>query len=317
MRISQYDKVIDVNDDDLILIETAEGTRTIKASDLKKIDFNSFTKDIYVDTGDLVLLQRNRSGSEDKGQYKLEVRDLYYFICDQHEILHKSTVKYGSLGTGAKALNILYNGIRLGTFNELWLGQSLTINNHMYIIVDFNYFNTTRTGTKHVVLMPYTAIGVADGMYPTDTTAEGYLGSQIRNLLVNGTFLERIYEDFGEEYIYLHKDYGSNAVTDGVVTGMTSISDSVAELPTEMMLFGVSSTNNGNYTQGYRRQLSLFRYSPPDIMNSFSKEWLRDIYDDTDFLVLSTQNYVTHKPASTNKLMSVRPIFAVYVPEGK
>lgn len=204
--------------------------------------------------------------------------------------------------------------IRDGSFKDLFLGDYWVINNVTWRIVDMDYwYNTGSTAltTHHLVIMPDTCLYYHAMNYDTITTG-GYVGSKMytKGLTEAKTTINGIFGDM----VLTHKEYLSNAVTDGVVTGM-AFKDSTVELPSEIMMYGTnifSPINDGTCTfSGYtfcKTQLALFDVAPRFITNR-DYYWLRDVVSSGCFARMNLSGIAKGDRAFGEN--GVRPYFCI------
>jgi hypothetical protein len=228
-------------------------------------------------------------------------------------------------GDGAGFHNSIYRGkflgnevtskqwdrIADGTFEDMYIGDYWTINGTTYLIAAFNYYlnsGDTNLTTNHVTLVP------AGSMYdhrmnPTDTTAGGYAGSEMRTSGLDQA-RTKIYADFAG-HVVNHRRYLSTAVSNGQASAGASF-DSDVELMNEVMALG--SVVNGKGTYGAfnigieKSQLPLFALRP-DLLNIREVWWLRDVYSATHFVFVNHvgNTYV----GNANYVYGVRPVFSI------
>ena len=204
--------------------------------------------------------------------------------------------------------------IRDGSFKDLFLGDYWVINNITWRIVDMDYwYNTgfTALTTHHLVIMPDSCLYTAR-MNIDFTTEGGYVGSEMytTRLAQAKTTINGIFGDM----VLTHDEYLSNAVTDGVVTGMT-YNDSTVELPSEIMMYGTnifSPINDGTCTfKGYtfcKTQLALFDVAPRFITNG-GYYWLRDVVSSGGFALVTHVGFAAWSHANND--YGVRPYFCI------
>ena len=202
-----------------------------------------------------------------------------------------------------------------GTFKDLFLGDYWVINDINWRIVDMDYWYntgaTTHYQTHHLVIMPDTCLYYAV-MNSDYTTEGGYVGSEMytTNLAQAKTTISEIFGDM----VFTHKEYLSNAVTDGVVTGM-AYKDSTVELPSEIMMYGTnifSPINDGTCNfSGYtlsKTQLALFDVAPQFITNR-DYYWLRDVVSSVSFAFVRIDGGAIWDNADVD--FGVRPVFGI------
>lgn len=201
-----------------------------------------------------------------------------------------------------------------GSFKDLFLGDYWEINNVTWRIVDMDYWYNTGSPalTKHhLVIMPDTCLyeSVMNNDY---TTAGGYVGSYMytSGLAQAKTTISTIFGSL----VLTHKEYLSNAVTDGVVTGM-AYKDSTVELPSEIMMYGTnifSAISDGTEKfSGYtycKTQLALFNVAPRFITNR-EYYWLRDVVSSGSFANVNGIGVAVWDAADIGS--GVRPVFAI------
>lgn len=204
--------------------------------------------------------------------------------------------------------------IRDGSFKDLFLGDYWEINGVNWRIVDMDYwYNTGSTAltTHHLVIMPDTNL-YTHVMNDGYTTEGGYVGSKMytEGLTQAKTTISEIFGDM----VLTHKEYLSNAVTDGVVTGM-AFKDSTVELPSEIMMYGTnifSPINDGTCTfSGYtlsKTQLALFDVAPRFITNR-AVYWLRDVVSSGSFAFVHFNGGAHWYGADVDG--GVRPVFGI------
>lgn len=205
--------------------------------------------------------------------------------------------------------------IKDSTFKDLFLGDYWVINDVNWRIVDMDYWYntgaTTHYQTHHLVIMPDTCL-YTHVMNDDYVTTGGYVGSKMytEGLTQAKTTITEIFGDM----VFTHKEYLSNAVTDGVVTGMI-YKDSTVELPSEIMMYGTnifSPINDGTCTfSGYtlsKTQLALFDVAQQFITNR-DYYWLRDVVSSDSFAYVGGYGYANWDDARID--LGVRPVFGI------
>lgn len=225
---------------------------------------------------------------------------------------HSRIFRGKNLGTSVTAAQKA--AIQDGTFKDLFLGDYWVINNVTWRIVDMDYwYNTGSTAltTHHLVIMPDTNL-YTYVMNDDVTTTGGYVGSKMytTGLTQAKTTIAAAFPDM----VLTHKEYLSNAVTNGVVTGM-AFKDSTVELPSEIMIYGTnifSAINDGTATfNGYtfcKTQLALFDVAPKFITNR-DYYWLRDVVSGDCFALVDAVGDAGYYGASGD--VGVRPVFSI------
>lgn len=217
--------------------------------------------------------------------------------------------------------------IAAGTFKDMFIGDFWTIGGVTYRIADFDYwyhYGDTECTTHHVVIVPDANMLTGNGssthwMNATDITTGAYVGSDFYtgNNSNNGkaTILSAIKSAFGNGNILNHREYLTNAVTNGKPSA-GSWYDSEVEIPNEKMVYGNApftpvsdgSTIPTNYTIDHS-QLALFRLDHSRICNR-ADWWLRDPVSGALFAYVSNNGACTFNGAS-NAWVGVRPVFGI------
>lgn len=215
--------------------------------------------------------------------------------------------------------------IHNATFDDLFIGDYWTINDHRYVIADMNYWKgrydklTAAEGEdpiqsvdkNHLVMIAMSA-GTAK-MNDTNTIEGAYLGSKMyaENL---APIRATIAEDFGDLVIH-HREVFSNAVDPETNIPSNHVwVDSYADLMNEPMVYGgfthsptaPNVINHDHYTID-REQLALFRLNPNEIVRS--NFWLRDVVTASAFAFVS--GYGSAYSYSVSYACGVRPAFAL------
>lgn len=206
--------------------------------------------------------------------------------------------------------------VAANTFNDLFIGDYWTINGMNYRITDINYWmNTgdTPCTTPHLVIMPDSQLYTGK-MNSENTTAGGYVGSEMYKTGLNQA-KEMINSAFGESYILNHREYLTNAVTDGHPSGGGWFNSTV-ELPNEPMMYGsyifTPSSNGSTFVALYtmdKTQLALMRIYPSFINKYIDASWFRDPVSNDSFAYVVRSGYSSCGFASLDR--DVRPVFGL------
>lgn len=217
---------------------------------------------------------------------------------------------------GSQVTDEQYATIADGSFRDLYIGDYWEIDNNRWRIVDINYWigaGDQECTTPHLVIMPDISL-VQAKMNDTDTTQGGYIGSQMASTKM-AEVLDIVRGVFVNEHILIHREIFSNAVTDGIPTGVGWYGNTIA-LPNEVMLSGsymVTMSSKGTtvsirYTANLV-QLALMKKYPKYINSGRESFWLRDVASDKNFAVMHYTRHLTALPASREN--GVRPVFGV------
>ena len=230
---------------------------------------------------------------------------------------------YRGKNLGSVITPVQWSAIQNGTFEDLYIGDYWEINSVRWQIAHFDYWLNTgdqNCTSHHVVIVPYNSLYTTK-MNNSMVTTGGYYNSKMRggssyldidnsNLYDAKTMIDNA---FGSSHILSHREYITNAVTDGNATG-SSWYDSTIDLMSEVMICGTFVWSGGG--KGYevgtgKEQLALFRldHSCIGIRESW---WLRSVYSDTSFVGITVNGNVGSD--LSNKTHGVRPCFAIYNP---
>ena len=234
---------------------------------------------------------------------------------------HNAIYRGKHLGTAVT--DAQYAAISAGTFEDLFIGDYWTINSVNWRIAAFDYWlhcGDTECTTHHVVIVPDTSLANAQ-MNSTNVTDGGYVGSNFytgaNNNTGKATAVSAINSAFGSSHILNHREYLTNAVTDGKPTGGDWY-DSTVELMSEAMVYGAhffEPNPNGqepwskcrNYTID-KTQLPLFAHDPSRITNR-TVWWLRNVVTATHFADVHANGNCDSDDASDS--LGVRPAFGI------
>lgn len=226
---------------------------------------------------------------------------------------HNSVYRGANLGTSVTSAQ--WAAIQAGTFDDMYIGDYWVIGGVTYRIAAFDYYlraGDTDMTTHHVTLVPdvpmYTHV-----MNDTNVTTGGYVGSK---MYTSGLTQAKntINTAFGSTHVLTHRQYLSNAVTNGRPSG-GSWYDSTVELMTEQNVYGGKIFGAGNdgssvpalYTVD-KSQYPLFAFRP-DLISNRQTFWLRDVVSAAHFAYVDYAGYAGYGNASD--VFGVRPAFSI------
>lgn len=226
---------------------------------------------------------------------------------------HNSIYRGKNLGTSVTFEQ--WEAIAAGTFDNMYIGDYWVINDVTYRIAAFDYYYKTGNvscETHHVTLVPDRAL-YKYCMNSSNVTTGGYYGSKMysEGLVQAKTTINSA---FGESHILNHKQFLSNAVTDGIPSAC-SWYDSTVELMNEQNVYGskvFTPTSDGLNVPSIptidKSQYPLFAFNP--YMQS-NKEtfWLRDVVSNVHFAYVSFNGHAYYRHATYT--FGVRPAFSV------
>ena len=211
--------------------------------------------------------------------------------------------------------------ISSGKFEIARVGGFLTINSHVYLFAHPDYWlhcGDTECTTHHMVVVPLSSSLISGKMNNSNDTTGGYLGSDFKTGANSNTALADIKAiiktDFGASNILTHREYFTNAVTNGKPSG-GAWADSDIDLMNEQMVYGCpifqvandGTTIPANYTTS-KSQLELFA-KRPDLITTRGLWWLRDVVSSADFALVNTTGFANNYNASHS--FGIRPAFAI------
>lgn len=231
---------------------------------------------------------------------------------------HNSIFRGKNLGTSFTAA--MSTAIQNGTFDDLYVGDYLTINNTVYRVAGFNIIKNCGDNVSignNMCLVPDSALYSAQ-MHNTDSgqyesgsvandTTGAYANSDMRTTnLAQAT--QKIVTDFGSSHVISYRDILPNATADGQSSGWAWY-DCKVELMSEVMVYGTKVWANSGYEVGcINSQLPLFALAPEYIHRRFGY-WLRGVGSATYFAYVYGYGHASDAGASLS--FGVRPLFFV------
>lgn len=226
--------------------------------------------------------------------------------------MHRNIFRGKNLGNAVTDAQVA--AINSGTFEDLYVGDYWVINSVNWRIADMDYFyrcGDTDFTKHHLVIVPDVSLYNAQ-MNESNTAEGGYIGSEMREN--NLTQAEATIASAFGELVLTHKDYLTNAVTNGYPSAGAWVNSTV-ELMNEIMVYGThvyapasdGTTIPNKYTTG-KQQFALFALDPKKV-NIRITYWLRDVVSSANFATVHTYGRADHDIASTSR--GVRPYFCV------
>ena len=257
----------------------------------------------------------------------LSYNDYVPYAMTNRELTQAITYSRGYLpivDLGTSYTQELKDDISSGAFKKAVVGGKLTINGHVYYLAHPDYWlNTgdTQCTKHHMVVVP--ASNLVDGKMNNDNdTTGGYIGSGLKSGTNHDNSANTaladiaaiIKADFGAANILTHREYFTNAVTNGRPSAGAWY-DSDIDLMNENMVYGgdvFSPHSDGSsvpekYTID-KSQLKLFAERPDRITNR-AYWWLRDVVSATSFADVNGSGNANYDSASYSR--GVRPAFAI------
>lgn len=323
-KITDYPKVKELTQNNVLLLDGENGTKGILAGDLAKALLSLMTtKEIManINIGDLDAV--STVASEDSllvrttaGNKKISVSDAVFAILDPVISVETRRNLWRGKKLGSAVTTAQYAQISDGTFQGMFLGDYWEIGGRIWRIVDFDYWfgsGDVACMNHHLVIMPDHILYNAS-MNDADVTTGGYVGSKMyttnigeAKLIVRGAFTA--------DHILLHREYLQNAVTNGYASSGAWF-DSAVELPNEPMMYGsyvLAPANNGtNVVNRYtisKTQLAGMKVSPYLINPHGENQWLRDVVSPMYFAGVDKSGDAAY--ASASGAIGVRVAFGL------
>lgn len=222
-------------------------------------------------------------------------------------ISHRMIYRGKNLGTSFTTEQS--QAVQNGTFTDMYVGDYWVINGKTRRIGDIDYFICCGDNVDfghHLLIVDDGLDLAADGstthfMNDTDTTAGGFKGSKMWQSTIPNKILPDITTAFGS-HLLTHREYISNAVTEGVPAGGEWV-DTTYNIFNEAMYYGtvVNGANSGGrgiFNIGCsKNQIALFKLDQSS-MNRRANIWLRDIISAANFAGVNYDGYASWADAS-------------------
>lgn len=322
MKITDYEKVRQLDESNIVLIDGNNGTKTILVSDFAKALIGLMNSKDFISGVNLSELDQIKTlSTNDKflvgtvaGNKAIGANDALFAILDSFVPKEQRRMIYRGKNLGSVVTEEQKTNIKNGTFKGFFLGDYWTIGSYTWRIVDFDYWydcGDTAFTKPHLVIMPDKPLYNAP-MNATNITTGGYVGSEMykKNLAQAKTLAASAFGNL----ILSHREHLTNAVTEGYPSGGAWF-DSTLELPNEIMMYGshvFTPAGDGKivpnrYTVG-KTQLALFTVVPKFISNR-ATFWLRDVVSSAYFAVVYGGGNADFSNASNS--FGVRPVFPI------
>ena len=304
-RIKDLSAVTTAADADILAIDGSNGTKGISYENLSTQTLDKLSSKTF-------------SLSQGTKTLPAALNELYVGSPRNNAGSHNSIYRGVNLGTAYTSA--MAAAIQAGTFDNLYVGDYLTINSRVYRIAGFNLIKNVGDNAaigNNMCLVPDASMYSAQmhntdsGQYEpgstTNTTEGAYVGSDMRTTnLAQAT--QTILNDFGSSHVIQYRDWLANAVADGQASGAAWY-DCQVELMSEVMVYGTTVWGNTGYEVGcINSQLPLFRLNPEMIHRRFLY-WLRSVRSAANFaLVYASGDAGTN---SASYPLGVRPLFFV------
>ena len=266
-QVNNYPSTNGFNSDDSVLITGA-------TSGLRRMPVSAFQDNVSVKAADLRAIME---------------------LCPP-AISHRMIYRGKNLGTSFTTEQS--QAVQNGTFTDMYVGDYWVINGKIRRIGDIDYFIHCGDNVDldhHLLMVDDGANLAGDGstthfMNDTDTTAGGFKGSKMWQSTIPNQILPGITTAFGN-HLLKHREFISNAVTNGVVTGGEWV-DTIYNIFNEAMHYGtvVNGANNagaGVYNTGCsKNQIALFKFDQFS-MNRKTNIWLRDVVSASNFATVN------------------------------
>lgn len=304
-RIKDLSSVTTPSDSDVIAVDGANGTKGITLANLATTILNKLSSKTYgLDQGTKTL--------------PTAVNELYKSSVRNSAAGHNSIFRGKNLGTSYTSA--MSKAIQDGTFDDLYVGDYLTINGTVYRIAGFNIIKNCGDNVSignNMCLVPDSALYSAQmhntdsGQYESGNTANNTTGAYANSDMRTSNLAQatqKIVNDFGSSHVISYRDILPNATADGQSSGWAWY-DCKVELMSEVMVYGTKVWANSGYEVGcINSQLPLFALAPEYIHRRFNY-WLRGVWSATYFAFVYYSGYAAGSYASYS--IGVRPLFFV------
>ena len=214
----------------------------------------------------------------------------------------------------------LYTRISNGTFEDLFVGDYITVNGITWRIAGFDVYlhkGDTELTSHHAVIVPDKHLTTAQ-MNSSNTTVGGYKASAMWTTVLPSVLSTYITPVFGS-HVKSRKTIITNSINatgynrwgtnTGCSNGWEWIAASV-DLMSSVEVTGDSTWSSSGYDTGDRNcQFPLFRLAPEYITNRSYWYWLRDIVDASRFAGINNNGRSADYYASATG--GVRPCFII------
>lgn len=304
-RIKDLTAVTTADDTHVLPLDNSNGTKGITFANLSTTMLNKLTSKTYtLDMGTKTLTAA--------------LNELYEGHVRDSAGGHNSIYRGKSLGTAYT--DAMSTAVTNGTFDDMYIGDYLTINKTVYRIAGFNLIKNCGDNISignNVCFVPDSAMYNAQmhntdsGAYESGSTANDTTGAyalsdmRTTNLATATTTIEN---DFGSTHVLSYRDVLANAVANGQASGWAWY-DCKVELMSEVMVYGTTVWGNSGFEVGcINSQLPLFRLNPESIHRRFYY-WLRSVGSATYFALVNNAGAAGYSNASHAN--GVRPLFFV------
>ena len=198
---------------------------------------------------------------------------------------HNATYRGQSLGSFNETFA---SDIKNGTFNNMWVGDYFTINNHIYKIAGFNYEYGPEENIglgNHLIML--TDVLSNHTMNSSDTTAGGFAGTDLFSKYFP-TVISQLQADFGN-HLLTFKSYLSTGIDGNGAPNNGQWYSLKACMCNSAMWWGSPSqySNNANgvkFNLGDEdTQLPIMKLHTAEQSSGGNYVWLRDIYNSGAF----------------------------------
>lgn len=329
MKITDYQKITELSPTSVFLVDGPSGTKTIFGRDLLKALNEVTASRDSIGTLDLSQLERVYKFEDDddlligrdNGNVVMPASDAYYALLDAFAPVEVRRMTFRGKSLGTALTSEQKAQIKAGTFKGIFVGDYWTIGDHVWRIVDIDYWfgcGKEICTDHHVVIMPDKNLYKAS-MNDSDTTSGGYYSSQMRTKNLDEA-KNIIYSAFGEDNILSHKEQCEHSITDGWSNGVAIITSTV-DIPNELMIFGsyiMSAGSDGSNVYHRQRapgvQFSLMNINPWFISTHTTDGLvegyqLNNVVSATSFAAVSRYGGSGRNSASTSS--GVRPVFGI------
>ena len=327
-RIDGLTEATTAEDEDLLLIRKADGsgTRNIKRKNLipKVVDKVGDLKELTTaDKTSVVKAVNEIRNKVDVRAYDNANRftrvesvannanELVGYVVQDNAASHNNIYRGKDLGRSFTSAQ--RQGIKDGTFKDLYVGDYFTFGNNKLYVAHLDYFLQARTGSvrysleHHVVLVPSQIIGYSE----FDQNGSGYYNSALRKTIESLTIKGTIGDIPYIKNVHVTVIYNAST-KDNLYSFYRDIECSAGALTSQMVIGQdiFCRYEDANHYLPSFQQMALFRHNPL-LLRTNELWWLADMA--TIGYAISVDEFGTFYKNSLRSRIGVRPFFVITV----
>lgn len=322
-RIDGLTEATTAEDEDLLLIRKADGTGT---RNIKKKNLIPKTVDKVGDLNELTTADKTsvvkavneiRKRGDDRARdattrvFNVETKvghlnELVGYVVQDNAASHNNIYREKNLGYSFTSTQ--RQGIKDGTFKDLYIGDYFIFGDSRLYVAHFDYFLTTNfsaTPAHHVVLVPSCILSFSEFSNEGERYGKSILRKTIESLTIRGTMGDLpnvrdvnvdIWYDFSQKG-NLSAAYNAVNCNTGALTSQMVIGQNL-----------ICRYEEINYYLPSFQQMALFRHNP-SLIRSNADWWLADSVSIGE--AITVDKYGTFYKKITSQRTGVRPFFVI------